>query len=90
MNASAVRPAFGGADVTRKLMRRWNNAKPALLRFVCLGLELENRIRTSGNEGVPLQQFRLLDSRKTLERPAPSLLQDVLDLAVGQQIDWSG
>ncbi|OYR23801.1 hypothetical protein CES86_5197 [Brucella lupini] len=55
MNASAVRPAFGGADVTRKLMRRWNNAKPALLRFVCLGLELENRIRTSGNEGVPLQ-----------------------------------
>jgi hypothetical protein len=55
MNASAVKPAFGDADVTRKLMRRWNNAKSALLRFVCLGLELENRIRTSGNEGVPLQ-----------------------------------
>jgi len=51
----AAKSAFGGADITRKNMRRWNNAKPALLRFVCLGLELENRIRTTGNEGVPLQ-----------------------------------
>ncbi|PWL17349.1 hypothetical protein DKP76_11240 [Falsochrobactrum shanghaiense] len=54
-NAFAVRPAFGDAEITRKLMRRWNDASLASSRFVCLGLELENRIRTAGNEGVPLQ-----------------------------------
>src|SRR5262249_54442581 len=34
--------------------------------------------RTSGNDGVPLQYCRLMESLQRPERPAPSLLQDVL------------
>jgi hypothetical protein len=46
----------------------------ARVQIICLGLEgCPNR--TSGNEGVPLQLHRLMESRPRPERPAPSLLQ---------------
>jgi hypothetical protein len=53
VNPSRAKPAFGDAGNTDKFMRRWIYAKPALIRFVCLGLD--DAIRTTGNEGVPLQ-----------------------------------
>ncbi len=53
MNPSPAKPAFGDAENTDKFMRRWTCANVALIRFVCLGLDVP--IRTTGNEGVPLQ-----------------------------------
>jgi len=68
-----------------------NSAAAALFRFVCL-------FDWNWKTASALKAMRvclysipaLIEDWLTPERPAPSLLQDVLVLAVGRQSDWSG
>ncbi|MBB3145380.1 hypothetical protein J2X72_003118 [Phyllobacterium sp. 1468] len=53
MNPSLVKPAFGDAGTREWSCGDGSTLKSASVRFVCLGLD--EPIRTTGNEGVPLQ-----------------------------------
>src|SRR5690606_41527351 len=86
-DASSPDPAGGDTGTVGCRLAAMDFRPPGRMSALSALAWMGNPNRTAGNEGVPLQQPRSMDDRQTPERPAPSLLQDVLDDAAGHLTD---